>query len=257
MPKDRRDEIPLQAVNELLYSKNGPVIVSHRRRGILQDIHVTDGNKRLHKPIFRPDGAQALLMLTGQLRTHLESKQLPTDKSPVLPLELDHGYVPEEHGIVADEDLWFEMAEASTEPLTEDRLKAELLHAAKCLLARFDKEELSDIFRAMRLYHLHQANEELNPLVLDGEASRVGRSMGPAKRKEKARALRELIIAIAQEFWRRNPELRSRTVHTAKKITDEVNEAIKCRGLDSSPLEYDTIAKHIRRALKETEQPQL
>jgi len=31
-----------------------------------------------------------------------------------MPIELDFGYNPEEHGIIADEDLWFECAENST-----------------------------------------------------------------------------------------------------------------------------------------------
>ncbi|WP_454624161.1 hypothetical protein [Bradyrhizobium cenepequi] len=70
-----------------------------------------------------------MVALTDQLRAHLDAKELPTDKWPITPIELDYGYVPEEHGIVADEDLWLELAEADTEPLTKDRLSAEFLHA--------------------------------------------------------------------------------------------------------------------------------
>lgn len=253
MAKKKQDEPPLKMFREMSYSaKDGPTIVSYRSRGFLRDVHVVDTRDTSNKPPYRPEGKEPLALLTRRLRAYLDAKDLPTDKTPYMPkeLELYHGYVPEEHGVVEDEDLWFSIAEATTEPLTEDRLSAELLHASLRLLGRFDEDELRDIFRAMYLYHLHSSVGELNNLAMTGAASQKARAQGPQKRSERSRALRKRILDIAQEFWSRHPEYKGRPVNTAKKIVDEVNKERERLYPGSDPLVYKTISDHLRIALK-------
>jgi hypothetical protein len=130
MAKDEHNELPLQSVMELAYSEEeGPLIVTHRKRGFLSDLDVSNTKKTIRKPPFRPDGKVALTALGKRLREHLDARGLPTDKWPVMPVEFDSGYNPKEHGIVADEDLWIGWVKDSTEPLTKDRIAADLLYA--------------------------------------------------------------------------------------------------------------------------------
>jgi hypothetical protein len=215
------------------------------------DVHEEDAKRALNKAPIRPEGKALLLALTKRLRVHLESKDLPTDKSPIMPIERDFGYVPEEHGIVSDEDLWFCVAEGSTQPLTEHRLAAELLHTSNRLLARFDEDELRDVFRAMSLYHLYYSVGELHSLALAGLARGKGLARGPQEKKERSRALQQETLNIAQEYWRRHPEFRDRPFNTAKKIADTVNKERERLDPKSKPLAYSTISKLIRRAQKD------
>lgn len=252
MTNDTEDKVPLQVINELSYSpEDGPVVISVRNRGFLRDVDVRDIKPTLHKRIFRPDGQVALEALADRLRAHLAAKGLPIDKTEVTPLERDWGYDPEEHGIVADEDLWFGVAHDSTEPLTVDRLAAELLHATLHVLAKFNEDELSDIYRAMHVYHLHTSAGELNELAIDGETSRGNRAKGSQAKKEAGAAQRKLILAIALEFWQRFPNLRGQMINTANKIEVAVNEARANRFPDSKPLVAKTISDQLRLALKE------
>ncbi len=258
MPEKKKRETPLEIVRDTSHSVEGscPVIISFRRRGFLKDYHEEDTTDALNKPPFRPEGKQALLGLAEKLRAHLESKDLPTDKSPIMPKELDWSYTPEEHGVVADEDLWFCVAEGSTEPLTEDRLAAELLHATSRVLARFDEDELRDVFRAMYLYHLHSSVGELNNLAMAGLASEKGLAQGPQTKIERSRTLRQRILEIAQDFWSRHPEFKGHPVNTAKKIADTVNNDRERMRPGSAPLVYKTISNHLSVALKEAEHRQ-
>ncbi len=251
MAKAKQDEIPLERMNELSYSKDGFIVVSHRKRGFLRDIEVVDASEKLHKPIFRPNGKVALMMHAERSRAHLDAKDLPTDKWPVMPRELDGGYVVEEHGEVADEDLWFELAEAYTEPLTEDRLAAEYLHAINGVLARFNDDELDDIFRLAYLHHLHSTVGELNELALDGERSRGNLAKGSKVKKELGATQRKLILEIAREFWQQHPNLKGQFSNTAKKIEVAVNEARANQSPGCAPLVAKTISDQLRLALKE------
>jgi hypothetical protein len=254
MAKDKHGEPPLESVVELSYSeKTGPLIVTHRQRGFLIDLEATDIKKaRRTKPSFRPNGTVALDALRQRLRRQLDASGLPTDKWPVTPIELDFGYDPKEHGIVADDDLWIGCVEDSTEPLTKDRIAADLLHAINRLLIGFTDDQLSDVFRAMRLYHLNSMVGDLNELAIAGTVSRKSMGKGPQVKKERARNYRKLILAIAEDFWARDPKWRGQPVNTAKKITKAVNEMRANREPGCKPLAVTTIANHLRVALRET-----
>jgi hypothetical protein len=181
----------------------------------------------------------------------LDALELPTDKADVIPIERDWGYDPDEHGTVADEDLWFGIAQDSIEPLTVDRLAAELLHAIARLQAKFNDDELSDIFRAMYVYHLHSAAGELNELAIDGKKSRNNRAKGWKARKETGSAQRKLILAIALEFWERFPNLKRQVLNTARKIEVAVNQARTNQFPKCKPLAAKTISDRLREALIE------
>jgi hypothetical protein len=249
MAKKKRDGIPLEIVREFSIDDGRPAIVTYRRRGFLMDVNVTPMGYDLHKPIFRLDGKEILQRLAEGLRRDLDAKDLPTDKS-LIPIELDFGYNPEQDGVVAHEDIWFECAEESTEPLTKDRLAAELLHAIN-RLGRFDEDELRDVFRAMRLYHLYSVGDEINDLAVSGQASRTARAKGPPIKNQRARAQRKSIMAIAESFWERHPEFKGRAEITAMRIFGAVNQArnLECAGC--KPLAERTIANHIRAAMAE------
>jgi hypothetical protein len=252
MTKARKRAIPLREVKELSYSnEDGEVIVSFRSRGFLSDTDVRDTKPTLHKRVFRPEGRLALAALADRLRAHLDAEGLPTDKWEVCPIERDWGYDPDDQGTVADEDLWLGVAHDSTEPLTEDRLAAELLHAIARLNARFNDDQLRDIFRAMCLYHLHSAAGELNELATDGEKSRTNRAKGWKAKKETGAIQRKLILAIAEEFWLRFPKLKGQVLNTARKIEVAVNKARSEQFPKCKPLAAKTISDQLRAALKE------
>lgn len=245
-PKDP----PLESVVERKDStKDGPLIIERHRRGLLSDTQVSEATNRRWPKRFEAGGKAALIELASSVRAQLDAADLPTDKWEVMPRELDFGYFPEEHGIIADEDIWREIVEDSTEPLTKHRVGADLLHALNRLFVQFTEEQLSDIHRAMKLYHFHYAIEELHEAALSGMASKKGREKGPAKRKEKAEVLRKLILTVARDFWERNPKFTHQTVNTAKKITDAVNQTILSQELSRKPLALKTIADHLRLAL--------
>lgn len=246
MPKLPK-EPPLVSFAERSTS-SGRLTVKHRR-GLLSDVQVSeDANKRWPKRL-EMGGKAALIELASSVRAQLDAADLPTDKWEVMPREFDFGYVPEEHGIIADEDIWREIVEDSTEPLTKHRVGADLLHALNRLFAQFTEEQLSDIHRAMKLYHLHYAIAQLHAAALSGMASKRGREKGPAKRREISEALRKLILNVAQELWEREPRFTHQTVNTAKKITGAVNKTILSEKLSRKPLASKTIADHLRLAL--------
>ena len=267
MAKDEHEDPPLQSVAELTLAKNeGPVIATHRKRGFLTDVNLTaashllhprpgpgrgaeTGKKRWEQPL-RLDGKTTLTVLSDRLRAILDAKGLPTDKHPVMPIELDYAYDPEEHGIVADEDIWIAVAEDSTEPLTKDRIAAELLHTTKRLLRNCSDGQLRDVFRAMKLYQLYSLVGEINELAIAGKVSRKAREKGPLVRREKARNLKKQILAFAEKFWEDNPRLVGQPVNTAKKITKAFNEMRAVQEPGCKPLASKTIADHLRTALR-------
>ena len=254
MSKRAPKDPPLQSVVEQIYSiEDGPLTVAEHARGFLFDIQVSETTRKRWPKRFKLGGRVPLTALASRLRAQLDAADLPTDKWEVMPRDLDFGYSPEEHGIVEDEDIWIQLIEDSTAPLTSLRISADLLHALNRLLARFTEDQLSDVFRAMTLYYLHRVVEELHEPALSGQASKKGREKGPSVKKERARALRALILVKADECWARHPRLAGQTVNTAKKIADAVNQARASQNLGRKPLAVSTIANQLRVALREDE----
>ncbi|WP_456683994.1 hypothetical protein [Bradyrhizobium sp. USDA 3262] len=235
-----------------MYSQeSGPVIVSTRSRGFLLDVGVKTHTGALRELFFQPDGKEVLGALANRLRIHLAAKNLPTDKAVLAPIEDSCGYTPEERAAAAGEDAWYVIARDSTEPLSEDRLAVELLHAITRLFTKFSDDELSDIYRAMYLFHLHSSAGELNELAVDGKISRGNRAKGSQAKKSKGELQRQSILSIAREFWKQHPKLNGQNHNTAKKIEKAVNGERKKQGLGREPLAVKSISDHLSAALKE------
>jgi hypothetical protein len=256
MAKGEHDDPPLKSVVGYSYSPDGMprLTITRRERGFLSDVEIREFKETKPKQPIKPDGTLALDALGKQLRDYLDSVGLPTDKWPVTPIELDFGYEPAEHGTVADDDLWIGYVEESTEPLTKNRIAADLLHTTNRILANCTADQLRDVFRAMKLYHLYATVGELNALALAGEIAERGREKGPHAKKLRARNTRKLILEIANEFWSRHPKLLGQPFNTAKKISDVVNKKRKVQDPSCAPLAAKTISDHLRVALREAQQ---
>ncbi len=251
--KKKREEPSL--VTEAVTVASGPDgipdrVIIRRRRGFLSDVEIRKVEPKLHDLPLNPDGKAALLALCEELRGHLDSLGLETDKWEVMPLERDWGYDPKEHGVVADEDLWMEQVEESTEPLTKARIAAELLHTVLRLLRTCNEEQLGDIFKAMSLYHLNSTAGELHALALAAEGAKKGRAHGPPAKANETLLLRERILSIAKDFWGRHPELQGRPTTTGNRIVKLVNKAIKTEWPGRKVLAAKTITDHLRTALR-------
>jgi hypothetical protein len=246
---------PLETVVTSSYSEeDGPLTIVHRKRGFLRDVYISDLEKTLWSKRFKLDGKARLVELSDQLRSQLDAAGLPTDKWQVTPRELDFAYHPDEHGFVADDDIWLQIVEESTEPLTRLRVAADLLQSLNRLFVQLTEDQLCEVYRAITLFHLHRVIEELHEPAISGAASKKNRGKGPNARKEKARALRRLILAMAEEFWNSHPRLIGQPVNTANKIVNAVNEAITSQKLSHKPLAAKTIADHLSVALREARQ---
>jgi hypothetical protein len=253
MAKGENDDPPLKSVVGHSYSSDGmpKLTITRRERGFLSDVEIREFEETKPKQPIKPDGTLALNALGKQLRDYLDSVGLPTDKWPVMPIELDFGYDPAEHGIVADDDLWIGYVEESTEPLTKNRIAADLLHTTNRILANCAADQLRDVFRAMKLYHLYATVGELNALALAGEIAKRAREKGPHAKKLRARNTRKLIFEIANEFWSSHPKLSGQPFNTAKKIAHVVNKERHAQDPGCAPLAAKTIADHLRAALHE------
>lgn len=245
-------EPPLESFPELSQSTaKGDVKTTHLKRGFLTTSETMPLEVKHWTRAIPDDGKVALTVLADRLRAGLDEKGLPTDKWPVVPTELEEGgYHPDEHGIIARDEIWIAVAEESTEPLSSDRIDACLLHSANHLLANYNEAQLTEIFQAMRLYNLHCIVGELHDAALEGEQTVRFRARGPEAKKEDARILRELISVIAKEYWVAHPSLLDQPYNTAKKIIDTVNEKRSLQKPGCKPLKVSTIGQHLSDVLK-------
>jgi hypothetical protein len=256
--KAEKDQDPPLSFAEERYA-SGPdgsriLVIERQRRGFIQD-EVLRFEPRAKEPV-KPNSRLALTTLCQVLRAELDAAELPTDKWPVIPIELDFSYDPQDHGIIADEDIWIGVAEDSTEPLTKYRITAGLLHIIQRLLKRAaDNEDLlADVHRAMKLFAQHTLVGEINALAISGERSRQSRAQGPQAKLAETRKLKLLILTMAREFWVDRPNYRGHTVKTAKLIVDDVNQARRESAPKCRPLSPKTIADHLSAALSEENQ---
>ncbi len=148
---------------------------------------------------------------------------LPNDKWETTPVELNYGYVPEEHGYPTDDDLWWDWVAEGTKPLSKDRSAADLLHAVNSVVPGRSEEELSDIWRLMEVYFHHRVLEQMHEAALEGVAARQARAKGPATKREKTAATKSIVWSCAEVCWQNHPKLFGEPVNTANKIVDDVN----------------------------------
>ncbi len=254
---EKHQDPPLSSATERY--THGPdgsriLVIERQRRGFLKD-EVLRLEPKTKEP-FKPNSKLALATLCQVLRAELDTAELPTDKWPVMPIELDFGYDPQDHGKIADEDIWIGAAEDLTKPLTKHRITAGLLHIIQRLLKRAagDEDLLADIHRAMKLFAQHTLVGEINALAVSGEKSRQSRAQGPRAKLAETRKLKPLILAIARKFWVDRPNYRGHTGKTAKAIADEVNQARRELTPNCRPLSPKTIGDHLGAALSRENQ---
>jgi hypothetical protein len=251
---EKDQDPPLSSLQErYTYGADGSriLVIERQRRGFLKD-EVLRLEPKSKEP-FKPDSRLALTTLCKVLRAELDAADLPTDEWEIMPIELDFGYVPEEHGIIADEDIWIGAAEDSTDPLTKHRLTAGLLHIVQRILKRTagNDDLLADIHRAMKLFAQQTVAGEINVLAITGQRSRQNRAKGPPTKVAESRKLKQLILALAQKHWRNRPNYLGNNHKTAEAIAHSVNQARKESAPNCRPLAPKTIARHLRAALAE------
>jgi hypothetical protein len=244
MGKKPSEQIPLETVASLVISDGGErAIVTHRKRGFLRDIDVRKIQAQRQNGPAMPDGRTELTALTGKLRAHLDAAGLATDKWDVTPIELDFGYNPNEDGFPKDDDLWHDYNMEATEPLSQDQIAASLLHSANRLLRSLDHDQLSEVFRAMQLFHLSELAAGLNQTAVLGARATAGRTKGPEAKKAQGARMREIIKLAAEELWSEEPAFKNKRDQTAQKIFDAVNAATKAEKLRA--LAVKTIYNHL------------
>lgn len=253
----RKTTTPLRIVRELGFSEDGsePVVVTHRQRGLAMDLRVEPLKRKLHNPIYMMDGRRQLERLTQEIRSILEAEGIPTDQAPIVPRGLDFGYCPAEDGEVADEDIWFGIAEDSTEPLSKEHTAAVLLHAIKAVTPKMDNVQLRQVVRLMHSYHNYQIGNSINDLVATSEAWKERRSVGPKTKGDRSRDEFQIILELAESYWRKHSEHRGRHVITAKRIVTEVNEDRQRRDPKCKLLEHKTISNKLSAYFKDFASP--
>jgi hypothetical protein len=227
------------------------MIVRKNTRGLLQDVEVRVEQPEIFSPQrFIPPFKIAIEALCEELRGILDSADLPTDRYPIMPFELDDGYEPLEHTTPSG-DIWWYVVEESTEPLTKERIAADLLFALlRILKQKLSNEHLAEVYKGMQAYSLYKIATDFHSLAIMGEAAKSGRSHGPKVRKSKTQAIRELIWEAARRHWVSHPNYSGRRQATADAIAGPVNAEILQRSLSSKPLTPKAISDHISVGLK-------
>jgi hypothetical protein len=250
MKKKKQDADPPLSVYEVSHSYDRAgrrMSMLMRSRGFLTDSVIRVGKNQA----LKLNGKLALNDLSEELRRELDAEGLPTDKSPVMPIELDYGYDLNELGHIADEDVWIDCVRGSTEPLTRHRIAGDLLDALRRLLPNLSDYQLTDVFQAMDQYALYRQVGKINSLAVAGELAKQFRAKGPQAKRAASRRLRELILRIAEEHWEVRPNSRGHTVKTAEQIADKVNQARAELNPGCKPLAAKTIGDQLSVALEE------
>jgi hypothetical protein len=85
-----------------------------------------------------------------------------------MPFELDDGYEPLEH-TTPSADIWWYYVEESTEPLTIERIAADLLFALLRILKQsLSNEHLAEVYHAMKAYSLYRTATDFHSLAIMG-----------------------------------------------------------------------------------------
>ena len=195
-----------------------------------------------------------------QLRCRLEEAGLPTDKTPDWIRKRGGDWEARSAPIDTSEplfayQLWTKRLEQLTEPLTDERAAGELLWDVTQLLNRKGIDEhLWHVEQTMRSFASLRMLGPINSAAADGIAARKARAAGPASRRERAKAVRDVIGKRALHYWLVNPILRNEASNTARSIASGVNaELRKSRLLPLSKkgLSAKTIADHIRALMRD------
>ena len=195
-----------------------------------------------------------------QLRSRLEEAGLPTDETPDWVRKRGGDWEPRSGPKDTSEplhayQLWTKRLEQLTEPLTIERAAGELLWDLTQLLDRKDIDDhLWHIEQLMRSYASVRMLGPINSAAADGMAARKARAAGPASRRERAQAVREVIGKHALYYWSVKRIFRNDASNTARSIASGVNvELRKSRllSLSKKGLSAKTIADHIRALMRD------
>jgi hypothetical protein len=143
---------------------------------------------------------------------------------------------------------WHEQLLTMTEPLSENRLRGDLLHAIDQLLRRDLKPDLlENIWSVMQAYGDARIAGKVNRLASRGMLAEKSLAKGPKARNEQATIVLDLVCKHVESFWRRKAALRGNKTVTAEEIACEVNDEL--RSLGHRPLRPKTIADYISKGI--------
>lgn len=164
-----------------------------------------------------------------ELREILEQNGLPTDKTPLMPEELDVF----EKRLCDDEVLWYYDVVHSTERLSEARLAGDALMALIELgkLKGID-EYILHFGSAMFRYGEFRVSQ-INSLATAGAATVSGLAAGPPTKSAKRESIRRIVWRRVEECWRASPRYIGIVGGTASEIARLVNEDLVAAGLAS------------------------
>jgi hypothetical protein len=203
--------------------------VVEERRGVLHRItfiSMSDEAKRL--PHF-PDPWRIFHDVCEELRELLEQHDLPTDKTPLVPEELD---VFDER-LCDDDVLWYYDVVHSTEQLSQARLAGDLLMA----LTKLGKRDgigdyILEFCSAMWRYGEFRVGQ-VNSIATAGAAAVSGRAAGPPAKSKKRDLTRKIVWRRAEEYWDSFPKYVGVLQGTASAIATLVNADLVAAGLAS------------------------
>jgi hypothetical protein len=254
-PLQREERIEVDAETQT------KIRVVSRRRGVL-------GIETRHYDsvfaFFREEAKQspraALEQFCDHLRDILEESGLPSDRTPSWVQVSNGAWEPlstsernradHRHALAARYQTWAKRLEEITDPLSKDRTAGDLLEALTHLIQRKGVDDhlwhISQVLIAHRRYCIAG---RINTLAANGMAGQRARAAGPATRRERALEVRRVICERTSRYWVERPILKGDASNTAAAIADEVNIALRTKGLLPSKklgLSPKTIGDHIR-----------
>jgi hypothetical protein len=164
-----------------------------------------------------------------ELREILEKNDLPTDKTPLLPEELEVF----EKRLCDDEVLWYHDVVHSTEELSEARLAGDLLIALNQLGKLQGIEDYILHFGTAMFRYGEFRVSQINSLATAGAAAVAGRAAGPPAKSKKRESIRKIVWRRAEECWQLSPKYIGIVEGTASEIATLVNADLVIAGLAS------------------------
>jgi hypothetical protein len=202
---------------------------------------------------------ESLEEFTNSIRDNLEKRDLPTDRQPFW-ICSEHGKwrpLEKEDSPLRDKlarSRWTSRLKELTAPLSKERAAGELLETLAELLRIPDIDKhLRLIGRAMDRYGDYRIAGSVNALAHQGVMARKGRAQGPVAKRERAGAIRAVVLDCAESFWRAYPALRGDVSNTAASVAELVNEKLRSADLVSAVrrgLSAKTIGDHIRHGIR-------
>lgn len=203
--------------------------VVEETRGVLHRITIMSMSEQAKRLPHFPDRWAIFEDVCQELRDLLEQHDLPTDKTPLMPEELD---VFEER-LCDDDVLWHHDVIHSTEPLSQPRLAGELLMALTSLGKREGIENhILEFCSALVRYGDFRVSQ-VNSLAAAGAAASAGRAAGPAAKSKRRDMIRKIVWRRVEEYWRSFPKFVGVIQGTASAIATGVNADLVAAGLAS------------------------